>query len=305
MAVEEQEFVFSPPRRGSAARALLGVFLSVLAIGGAAFGAGALLLPRTLSYEIRDQALIIRSGLALWPKEQEIPLQEIHETRVIRLQPGKRKFGTALPGYCVGRFHFPGPGTVDLYSDCSRDGVVLHAESFKRPLLLTPKNRTAFLAALGGEGIYRENFQPGKNTGTGWRILSIVFCIILLPVLSIPLIFFVSPRKLRYHVGEGILEVHTLLGVRRFTVSNCLARPYRPRSSMKLIGSSIPGYHTGRFRIDGMNTRVYATDLKQGVLIEGPDLRLLVTPEDTEAFLQALQTRARMEIHCEDVTLPV
>lgn len=289
--------VFRPAQSRRAARIFLGSLLSLVAVGGAAFGAAAILLPRTLSYAIHDQKLIVTKGLTIRPSEKVIPLKMIIKARPVQLQRGKRRVGTAMPGYCAGRFSFPTLGSVDLVSNCSRNAVKLELKDAPRPLVLTPGNRQAFLSALGNEGRYEELFHPGTDSGPGWKILRVLFGLILLPTFAIPLIFFVSPSQLRYEVHKEAIEIHLLSGVRRFSIGNCLAYPYSPKSSMKTMGSSFPGYHAGRFRVDGMPTRVYATDLKKGVLIEGPDLRLFLNPEDPRAFLQTLRESSNIEIH--------
>jgi hypothetical protein len=51
----------------------------------------------------------------------------------------------------------------------------------------------------------------------------------------------------------------------------------------------MPGYLTGRFREEGRAVRVYATDVKQTVLVEGDGTRVIVSPEDPRAFLAALR----------------
>jgi hypothetical protein len=56
----------------------------------------------------------------------------------------------------------------------------------------------------------------------------------------------------------------------------------------RVAGSGMPGYYTGRFRENGQATRMYATDLKAMVLVEGPD-RVLLSPEDLDGFLAALK----------------
>ena len=50
----------------------------------------------------------------------------------------------------------------------------------------------------------------------------------------------------------------------------------------------MPGYYTGFFRIDGESTRVYATDLGDGVLLEGA-ARVFLTPEHPDAFLTSFR----------------
>ena len=89
---------------------------------------------------------------------------------------------------------------------------------------------------------------------------------------------------------SGGLEVATLLGVKSFPTAGCTARSHRPRVGMRLWGTGAPGYYTGTYRVDGVNTKLYTTSIEEGVLIEGPGVRVFVNPENEAAFLDAIRT---------------
>lgn len=273
----------------------LGALLSVLAISAAGFGAAVIWLPRSLTYDVAEGRLIVTSGLDIRPSRREHPIRSITSARAIRLRAGKRVVGTSLPGYCAGHFKFPEIGDCTLASTCSPDAVVLSTGDGDRPLVITPSRRDTFLAALTGDGKYHETVTFDQAGGV-WLGLKAMTLLGLTATLFIPLIFFLAPNRLTYRVTSGHVEVDLTFSTKKFSVSHCIARRYDPEASSKVIGSSLPGYHSGRFSIDGMATRVYATALSDGVLVESPDLRLFLNPEDPHAFLEALRVLGNMEI---------
>ncbi len=295
MNLTTEPFTFRPPEYRKNLRLVLGGLLSVLAIGGAAFGAAVIWLPRSLNYEVTQGHVVITSGLDIRPSRWEYPLGSITSATAVRLKPGKRVNGTSLPGYCTGHYRFPDLGDCTLATTCSPDAVVLHISGGGRPIVITPGQRETFLAALTGDGQYSERVLFDDDSGV-WLGLKAMTALGAAVTLFVPLIFFVSPARLRYRVTPGHVEIDLTFSTKRFSVSNCLARLYDPETSSKVMGSSLPGYHSGRFSLDGMATRVYATRLTEGILIESPDLRLFLNPEDPHAFLEALRALGNMEI---------
>ncbi len=290
-----EPFTFRPPQHHQGLRLVLGILLSVFAIGGAAFGAVVIWLPRSLTYEVANCRVVITSGLNIRPTRWEYPLNLISSATAVRLKPGKRVNGTSLPGYCAGHFRFPDIGDCRLATTCSPDAVVLNVEGGDRPIVITPGQRETFLAALTGDGQYRETvlFDDDSSVWLGLKAMTALGAAV---TLFVPLLFFLSPSRLRYRATPGHVEIDLTFSSKRFSVSNCIARLYNPETSSKVMGSSLPGYHSGRFSLDGMATRVYATRLTEGVLIESPDLRLFLNPEDPHAFLEALRALGNMEI---------
>lgn len=267
----------------------------MLALGGSGWGAAVVWLPRALDYAIAGEHLAITSGFSVKPHRDVIALSDITDARAVDLAPGTRILGTSLPGYCSGRFRFPDLGSCTLVSNCGRRAVVLAVTGRPRPLVLTPAARSDFLSAIAGEGRYKESSTP-EATGSAMLGLRLMTAAALLVTLLVPVLFFVTPNRLRYHVSPGQVEIHLTLTGKTFAVSNCLARRYSPETKARVIGTSLPGYHAGRFTLDGMATRVYATRLTDGVLIESPDLRLFLTPEDPNAFLESLRALGDLEI---------
>ncbi len=295
MNLPTEPFTFRPPEHRKGLRLVLGALLSVFAIGGAAFGAAVIWLPRSLNYEVTQSRVVITSGLDIRPSRWDYPLESITSATAVRLKPGKRVNGTSLPGYCSGHFRFPDIGDCTLATTCSPEAVILRVGEGTRPIVITPGQREIFLATLTGDGQYSEKVHFDDESSV-WIGLKAMTALGVAVTLFIPLIFFLSPSRLRYRVTPGHVEVDLTFGAKRFSVSNCIARLYNPETSSKVMGSSLPGYHAGRFSLDGMATRVYATRLTEGVLIESPDLRLFLNPEDPHAFLEALRALGNMEI---------
>ncbi len=295
MSRTTEPFTFRPPKHRKGLRLVLGVIFSALGIGGAAFGAAVVWMPRSLIYEVTADQVVITSGLKIHPTRRDIPLASITSATAIQLKKGKRINGTSLPGFCAGHYRFPDLGDCTLVSTCARDAVILRTGDGERPVVITPGQREAFLRSLTGNGMYNEK-ALFDDAGSAWLGIKVVTSVAAAATLFIPLIFFISPLRLRYHVTPGHIEVNLTFSSKRFSVSNCIARPYSPETSSKVIGSSLPGYHSGRFSLDGMATRVYATRLTDGILIESPDLRLFLSPEDPHAFLEALRALGTTEI---------
>jgi hypothetical protein len=295
MSQPTEPFTFRPPEHRKGLRLFLGVLLSVFAIGGAAFGAAVIWLPRSLNYEVAKGHVVITNGLDIRPSRWEYPLGSITSATAVHLKPGKRVNGTSLPGYCSGHFRFPDIGDCTLATTCSPDAVVLHVGEGVLPIVITPSQQEAFLEALTGDGQYSETVLFDDDSGV-WLGLKAMTGLGVAVTLFIPLIFFLSPSRLRYRVTPGHVEIDLTFSSKRFSVSNCIARLYDPETSSKVMGSSLPGYHSGRFSLDGMATRVYATRMNDGILIESPDLRLFLNPEDPHAFLEALRALGEMEI---------
>jgi Bacterial PH domain len=278
---------FPPAPAGAVARTWLGIGLTVVTGVVAAVAASLFWLPHDLRYEIDAEYLRIHTRSALWSRTRVVALTDIEEARRVDLGRGRRRFGTAMPGYCVGTFHYPELGDVWEASDCSRRAVVVVVRGQARPLVLTPQPTGAFLAAL--EGHRPAVFQPPPvELASFWVLVKLAMLLPLLLVVIIPVLFHLAPARLRYAVGEGALVVRTLLRRRSFPVVGVLARRHQPRVGVKLVGSSLPGYHAGIFTVDGKRTRVYATRLDDGVVLEG-DTRLFVSPQDADGFLALLR----------------
>ncbi len=278
---------FRPTAVRSAARVVIGVVLLVVVGAAGLLVAGVMWLPRDILYEVRADALVVKLRAGVWRTGREVTLAAITAARPVELGGGRRTIGTAMPGYCVGTFSYADLGSVWQATTCGRAVVMIEATGQSRPIVVAPADREGFLAALSTRRPQR--FAPAPFApAPGWIWTKLV---LLAPLLAIPMLvatFFVAPGRLRYEVGQGDLVVRTLLGARRFPLAGVAARAWTPGRVLKLAGNGLPGYFTGWFSLDGRRTRVYATRLSDGVLIEGPT-RVFVTPRAITPFLAALR----------------
>ncbi len=277
---------FLPAPQPATSRLLLGALFLVLALPAAVIGAAVLWLPHRVVYRTGPEGVTVVLDRGLWVRERHFSRQQTEGIEPVELPPGRRKVGTHLPGYCVGTYLYPGVGSVWQAGNCSRSAVLLRRQGVPERVVLTPEDRADFLAvwAAGGTASFRPAAVPEGGLWWGLKLL------VLLPVplvLVLPLLFFVAPSRLRYAVGGGFLEVRTLFGRKRFAVAGGTARAVSPRRCFKLVGSAFPGYYTGSFLVDGAATRVFATSLREGVLVAG-ERRVFVTPADRAGFLAAL-----------------
>ncbi|HNX51668.1 MAG TPA: PH domain-containing protein [Thermoanaerobaculaceae bacterium] len=280
---------FSPKPNRSRWRVFWGVVLTMVTVPPVILVGLLAMSGPSICYEIHGGVLDIRGGKGLLSNHRTVTLGAIRESGVLRLQGGRRVFGTGMPGFCAGRYSYDALGSVWQVTDCRRDVVLLRVEGEALPILVSPPDEARFLAAL------RErldgDYSPGRaSTPVSWRLFPLLLLIALLPAAAyVPLAAFAAPRRLRYRVANGELEVQLLVFRRRFPLAGRTARRYTPRSAWKVAGSGLPGYFAGSFAVDGQTARVYASVVKsEGVMIEG-EPRVFVAPADTEGFLAALQ----------------
>ncbi len=239
-----------------------------------------------ISYAVSGGTLTVDSGSWL-DGVRTLPLSLIREHSVVSLRGGKRTRGTAMGGYCTGRWTYPELGTVWQATGCTAMGVVLVTSDGDMPVVVSPPDATPFIAALdAGQDQRIELHQPDT---TMIRVLPLFGAVVAVVLGGIVVgLMLLGPGRMAYRVGEGRLEVSTLFGRRSWPLQEISARPHSPRVTLRIAGTGAPGYYTGIFRVDGTTTRVYATDLKSGVLLEGP-ARVYVSPENVAGFLDALR----------------
>jgi hypothetical protein len=276
---------FRPPIRLNKARLMLGLLLPLALVVPLGL-AGWLVFGMTSgTYAIADGALRVRSGDPL-SGSRNIPLTDVIEARVVELGGGVRVAGTALPGYCAGRFRYAGLGTVWQVTDCSGPGILVRARSEALPIVLTPPDPAAFLRALGTGGPLQVVLPP-PDAGSVRLVAMFTVPLALLALGMLPVLLLLGPRRMRYLVQDGTLRAETIFGHRSWPVAGAKVRAYTPSALWRMAGTAAPGYYTGRYREAGLGTRVYATDLKQTVLFEGKE-RVILSPADRGAFLRAM-----------------
>lgn len=273
-----------PPVRPSALRLVLAIVLPLIVL----VPMGALLalaLGMTeASYTIAGGALVVRSG-DLFVGQRTIRLADVTETRVVVLHGGRRTAGTALPGFCAGRFSYPDLGAVWQVTDCK--GRALLVRGAGDTILITPPDPQGFADKIrsGAETVVT---LPPPDTGPLRVLLLVLAPAAIITSLMVSAVLLLGPKRMRYLVGEGAFEVHTLFGRKRWPTAGARAKAYSPSRIRRVAGTAAPGYYTGIFRESGLTTRVYATEVERVVLFEGAQ-RVLVSPEDRVALLRALE----------------
>jgi len=247
---------------------------------------GALVLSLSpTSYSISSGALTIRAG-DLFAGAHTVRLADLTEVRPVMLSGGRRVAGTVLPGHCTGRFSYSEIGPVWQATDCSARAVLVRANGEARPIVLTPPNPELFIGMLRS-GIETTIQLPSFNKTIPGVLAFVLITLGTVAAVMVGALLLLGPKRMRYLVGEGSIEVRTLFGKKRWPTKGARAKEYVPARLRRLAGTSMPGYFTGIFRENGKTVRVYATALDRVILLEGP-VRLILSPEDPAALLAAL-----------------
>ncbi len=251
------------------------------------FAASLFWLPRTISYRLENAVLTVEARYSVITERRRVALAEVERVEAVKLRGGKRLHGTAMPGFCVGTFSYDGLGRVWQATNCGPAALVVHGRGLDRPVVLTPPDRRAFLDAMAAGNEFRASPAP-VEAGEGMAIIRWALALALAGLPLLPALFFIAPGRLRYLVRPGELEVAGLLRRRRWPLAGVTVRRFRPTKTFRLMGTAVPGYYIGLFRMAGTTVRVAATHLEEGVLVETHP-RLFVTPAEVDAFLAALE----------------
>lgn len=237
-------------------------------------------------YRISDGKLQVESGDRM-SGTRTVELSQITEARAVQLQGGRRTMGTAFGGFCAGKFEYTNLGEVWQATDCSRSAVVVRAASSALPIVMTPPDPEGFVQRLR-QGEFTTVLLPAPDKTMVKTIAFVVAPIAAITGFMVLLVIGLGAERMVYRVEAGELQVATMFSRKRWPTAGMRARKHCPRTTLKIAGTGAPGYYTGLFRQDGTSTRVYATEVKQGVLIEGP-ARVFLSPESPDAFLHALE----------------
>jgi hypothetical protein len=285
---------FTAPVRPSVVRLVLAIVLPLVVLvpmGGlmvVALG----MSPAT--YTIADGALAVRSG-DLFSGTRTVRLADVTGARVVALRGARRTAGTALPGFCAGRFTYPDLGTVWQVTDCGGQGVLVEARGEAHPIVISPPDPAGFVASLGA-GTEQTVTLPSPEAGPLRAVLLVVAALGTVSAIMVSALMILGPSQMRYLVGDGALEVRTLFGRKRWPTAGARARGHTPSKLRRVAGTAAPGYYTGIFRESGETTRVYATDVERVLLFEGP-ARVIVSPEDRVGMLRALEEEGVTVVH--------
>jgi Bacterial PH domain len=277
---------FRPLARRSRVGLVLAIVLGTLMLVGTVVLGGIAAGSSQVTYTQRAGVLTIDSG-SLMDGTRTFAGSKVTGARVVGLGGGRRVVGTGAPGICTGKWWYPGIGDVWQATGCTPRGVLLEVIGQDVPIIVSPPDADAFLGALTTGVDFGIALPAGdavllKLVPAGAAVLLAITTAMVIAV------FLVGPSRMRYIVKDGRLEVRTLFSRKSWPAGELRARAHSPKVTLRLVGTAFPGYYTGLFRADGANTRMYATDLKRGVLVEGPQ-RVYVSPAEPEAFLAALR----------------
>jgi hypothetical protein len=118
--------LFRPPRLKRSLQLAIGVPLTVLALAPSLLAVWLVWSPHVIELRIADGRIDIVTAPSFFGGRQSVDLDSITAVDRATLGTGRRIAGTALPGYCVGRFSYPEMGAVWQATDCSNDVVVLN-----------------------------------------------------------------------------------------------------------------------------------------------------------------------------------
>ena len=280
--------------RRSLGRLLLGVLLPLIVVAPMAGLLAVILGASTSSYPISNGTLVVRSG-DWFAGTRAVRLDDVRDVRIVSLHGGRRTAGTAMPGYCTGRFSYPDLGSVWQVTRCGPKGVLIEATSDVLPLVIAPDDPGDFVARLRA-GTETAIVLPPPDIGPVRVVLGVLAVVALASSAALFALLFFGPGAMRYRVGGGVLEVQTLFGNKRWSIHGAQAKGHTPMKLWRLAGIAVPGYHTGLYRESGATTRVYATDLTRVVLFEGP-ARVILSPEDRVEMLRALEAEGARVLH--------
>lgn len=222
-------------------------------------------LPR---YEVSGGQIVARSLASSTVIPQGTAVEKV------TLGQFSKQFGSAAPGYTVGRFRSE-RGEVAAYGDGSRTGLLFGT---RPPTFLTPTNPQALLTTWQkGDAT---TFRPAPATPNLWSLL-----LALLPVGLIGALVLRRPR-LSYDIAGDTLTVRTRASRTEFPRGSTKASLTSDPLGVRVFGSSLPGYHTGTFAIRSGNVQAAASTPRpaQALLLEHGGKRYYLTPSDPAAL---------------------
>lgn len=281
---------FRPAPPGSTGRILL-VVLVALCLPLSLLPLFLLAGPRTMAYHLEGEELTVEARLGPLDLGRTIPRDRVTASTAVTITSAHRQAGTAVDGFCHGRWSAEPVGVVWMATSCTNDVVKLDVDGHDHPWLLSPLDREAFLAALpAGDGTFEVLPAP-----PGSPALAITGLLVGLLIAGTGALLVISPQRLRYELLPGALRVHTAWGTRVVSLVGAGIRPEPGvRIGIRLFGIGMPGHNVGRFRVGGRTAQLYLSDPAKAVWIEPTEgLPVLLSPEDLDGFLTAARDAQR------------
>jgi Bacterial PH domain len=244
-----------------------------------------LLLPPLLGYpryEVKAGVLTVRSIATSRTVTAQTPVQ------AVMLPPLSRAVGTGGTQSCVGRFHDAAGRIYELYTDCSSPALLFSVPG-RRPLAITPDDPQGLLATLKSGGAATYHLPVQRIPEASW--------LTALPLLLLAGLALWPWPALSYQLTPGALLVRRRLGVDLLPYASLSVRPAHSRLGVRLMGTGMPGYHTGLYTTAEGQVLAAATSLRAPalLLISAPDARhtttYYITPADPQGLMAELGRR--------------
>lgn len=239
-----------------------------------------------IEYSIGDGRIQVRAESGVFSDSIEMAVSDLAEVRPVILSGGSRSWGVGMPGFCVGRFYYEGLGNVWQATNCQDAVLALIFPKKEQTILISPEDQGRLRQVLQLHQAGR--FRPAPVSPGGLWIVA-QYVVLALPALFLALagILILGPRRLGYRLSSGQLEVQLALYRRHFPLYDLTVRRQAPEVGLRILGTGVPGYYTGLFRVQGEKTRVFASSFTEGLLLEGRE-RIFLNPADPQAFLERL-----------------
>jgi hypothetical protein len=278
------------PAQPTATMRVLYWLLVVVLVLGTGFTALLFAPQPELGYRVTDDTLVVDAQLGVMDLGKRFPLGAVDDVRTVQVGDAWRFNGTGAPGLCEGGWHSEATGDAWFATTCGADAVMLTGEHITRPIVLTPDDAPAFMAAVqaGTPGDF-----PAASAAPppAWWALVRFGPLVLAVGLGVLLVG--SPQVLRFEVGAGELTVRTLWGRRVVSLSGAtyVAAP-ESRAAMRIFGMGLPGHQMGRYRKGGRFVQVYLTRRENTVRIAPVEgVHVLLSPEDVAGFTAAIEAQ--------------
>lgn len=270
-------------------RLILGVLLSLVLLAAAGLMGAVLFAPVLIGYDIATAEFTIRTNVLGTIRHRHFPRERIDSAKRVQLRDGRRVTGSWLPNFCEGHYRYPDLGTVFQVTTCTADAVLLRISGEEHPVVVTPYMPDRFLMALRQDANSYFGAAPRKVPRLVTISGGLIALVLFTAALALPVLMLVIPSRLVYAIGEGKLVIERYPRRRTIDLPGTRVTRFSPRARRRIAGSSVPGYHSGAYSLEGRKTFVYASTLEEGILVtEASGTRHFLTPQEPESLLRAL-----------------
>lgn len=252
-------------------------------------------LPHSIDYTVDDGMLVVDAQLGFLDMGRVASLHDVAGAQPLNLTSVYRTNGTALPDFCHGTWQVGDVGRVWMASTCVNDVVLVTFDDGTEPWVLSPADAAGLVGAV--EGGQSATFAAAAGPPPGWflRAFTVVIPFVLFGVLWGVI---VSPMRMRYDVGGGLLQVRIAWQTTTVQLAGAVLVRGMPEGwTWRTWGISMPGHKVGRFRVGGKPHRVAMSDRANAVVVHAPGdgMSVIVSPEDVGGFVAACIAEGAVE----------